>query len=167
MTNQPPAKQPREFLILYRESNRMFNSYRIDDSQLANEHLNDQTYRNAGIPQREAIHVIEKSYADRMEQELAFVKTQWKQTSDLLEQERKRLTVELADVRKERDELRAELAAAKAEIDRLQQYNDAARLAADLSRHKRALELALYYVEGDATYEGVKEKVSRILEGKE
>lgn len=49
------------------------------------------------------------------------------------------------------DKLTAELAAAKA----------------DLSRHRRALELALYYVEGDATYEGVKEKVSRILEGGE
>lgn len=71
MTDDTPAKPPREFLILYRESNRMFNSYRIDDSQLANEHLNDQTYRNAGIPQREAIHVIEKSYADRLEQRVA------------------------------------------------------------------------------------------------
>lgn len=39
-----------------------------------------------------------------LEQELAFVKTQWKQTSDLLEQERNRLTAELADVRNERDE---------------------------------------------------------------
>lgn len=54
-------------------------------------------------PDAHMVEVVEKSYADRMERELAFVKTQWKQTSDLLEQERNRLTAELADVRKERD----------------------------------------------------------------
>lgn len=70
--------------------------------------------------------------------------------------------------------LTAELAAAKAEVESWNAQHErmnaawagkVERLKLDLSRHKRALELALYYVEGDATYEGVKEKVSRILEG--
>lgn len=70
--------------------------------------------------------------------------------------------------------LHAELAAAKAEVESWNAQHErmnaawagkVERLKLDLSRHKRALELALYYVEGDATYEGVKEKVSRILEG--
>lgn len=83
----------------------------------------------------------------------------------------------------ENRKLTAELAAAKAEVERLKvelnhekeakkfrsnlDHETFMTLRADLDRHKRALELALYYVEGDATYEGVKEKVSRILEGGE
>lgn len=37
---------------------------------------------------------------------------------------------------------------------------------AGVDRYTKALELALYYVEGDATYEAVKEKCYKILEGK-
>lgn len=32
-------------------------------------------------------------------------------------------------------------------------------------RLKKALDLALYYIEGDATYEAVKEKIDKILTG--
>lgn len=35
----------------------------------------------------------------------------------------------------------------------------------EISCLRKALDLALYYVEGDATYEGVKQKVNEILTG--
>lgn len=41
-------------------------------------------------------------------------------------------------------------------IDRLQKENE---------RHKKALSLALYYVEGDATWEALKLQIAAILDG--
>lgn len=41
----------------------------------------------------------------------------------------------------------------------------AADLAKERDRYKKALDLALYYVNGDATWEGVKMKVDKILKG--
>jgi hypothetical protein len=38
-------------------------------------------------------------------------------------------------------------------------------LLSQLDKHQRALELALYYVEGDATWESVKAKIESILKG--
>lgn len=69
----------------------------------------------------------------------------------------------------------AENAKLRAEVERLKLTGrkvnpvilERDRLQVELDRHKRALELALYYVEGDATYEIVKEKVKRILEGRQ
>jgi hypothetical protein len=37
----------------------------------------------------------------------------------------------------------------------------------NLGRHKKALDLALYYVEGDATWESLRDQVSLILKGEE
>lgn len=94
----------------------MFNSYRIDDSQLANEHLNDQTYRNAGIPQREAIHVIEKSYADRLERELSEATEMidvWKSRSEI----NGKLAMKMQD---ERDQALAQAAALAGALEKVQ-----------------------------------------------
>lgn len=108
-TEQPPAK-PREFWIRqYSQDGGMYSDVRVMKPS--------DTDADTGLPPDivlnshdcvnylEVVHVIERSAYDQLQQELAFVKTQWKQTSDLLEQERNRLTEELADVRKELDGL--------------------------------------------------------------
>lgn len=103
MTNQPPAKLPRDESDAWPIKHEFWVSL---DEHCEDGNWSGYAWTDDYFPQpmdMDSFKAVTKSYADRMEQELAFVKTQWKQTSDLLEQERNRLTEELADVRKERD----------------------------------------------------------------
>lgn len=172
-TEQPPAK-PREFWIRqYSQDGGMYSDVRVMKPS--------DTDADTGLPPDivlnshdcvnylEVVHVIERSAYDQLQQELAFVKTQWKQTSDLLEQERNRLTAELAEMRRDwadaerrlhdkyagalvdRDQALTQ-AAAKAEVERLEDENKHLRTMAlnplavaeadELSRHKRAIDMA-------------------------
>lgn len=63
------------------------------------------------------------------------------------ERDQYKIDMEIADA--QAGELRAEVAAAWAEVEHF----------------RNALDLVLYYVEGDATYEGVKMKVEKMLRG--
>jgi len=96
MTDDTPAKPPRVWTFVGSYTQESGGEYWIVDGPRPTE--------------KNKFDLVERSYASRLEQDLAFVKTQWKQTSDLLEQERNRLTAELAEMRKERDELLQRLA---------------------------------------------------------